>query len=184
MNEVQKWPFVLSSYINCETVNQIYFLLSSLPIKNKRDMKNPVSVTWYLLAKYNHCHIVGTRTPYLSRPPAPTRSMLLTNRKSARSSDKLCFPTLNGGKGVCVGQRLKTVIVAPYLYLQKSHHTNLYAAFFIDNRLLLTTVFKELHFREFYIKGLLLYAWNCDFNVESTFEIRRELTWNNLYCAL
>ena len=62
---------------------------------------------------YNHCHIVGTQTPYLSRPPAPTRSMLFTNRKSAlaRSSDKLCFPTLNGGKGVCVCQRLMTLIV-------------------------------------------------------------------------
>ena len=70
------------------------------------------TVTWYLLAKYNHCHIVGTQTPYLSRPPAPTRSMLFTNRKSAlaRSSDKLCFPTLNGGKGVCVCQRLMTLI--------------------------------------------------------------------------
>ena len=33
----------------------------------------------------NHCHIVGTRTPYSSRPPAPTRSMLFTNRKSANS---------------------------------------------------------------------------------------------------
>ena len=28
----------------------------------------------------------------------------------ARSSDKLCFPTLNGGKGVCVGQRHMAVI--------------------------------------------------------------------------
>ena len=28
-----------------------------------------------------------------------------------RSSDKLCFPTLNGGKGVCEAQRLMTVIV-------------------------------------------------------------------------
>ena len=52
---------------------------------------------------YNHCHIVGTQTPYSSRPPTPTCSMLLTNHKSvlARTSDKLCFPTLNGGKGVC-----------------------------------------------------------------------------------
>ena len=33
----------------------------------------------------NHCHVVGTRTPYLSRPPAPTRSILFTNRKSANS---------------------------------------------------------------------------------------------------
>ena len=32
-----------------------------------------------------HCHIVGTRTYYLSRLPAPTRSMLFTNRKSANS---------------------------------------------------------------------------------------------------
>ena len=34
---------------------------------------------------YNHCHIAGTRTPYLSRPPAPTCSVLFTNRKSANS---------------------------------------------------------------------------------------------------
>ena len=67
---------------------------------------------------HNHCHIVGTQTPYLSRPPAPTRSMLFTNRKSAlaRSSDKLCFPTLNGGKGVCVCQRLMTLIADPFLH--------------------------------------------------------------------
>ena len=61
----------------------------------------------------NHCHIFGTRTPYLSRPPSPTRSMLFTNRKSANSQGvwTLCFPTLIGGKGVCVGQRPMTLIV-------------------------------------------------------------------------
>ena len=81
------------------------------------------TVTWYLLAKYNHCHIVGTQTPYLSRPPAPTRSMLFTNRKSAlaRSSDKLCFPTLNGGKGVCVCQRLMTLIAIIAILLAHKH---------------------------------------------------------------
>lgn len=47
---------------------------------------------------YNHCHIAGTRTSYLSRPLAPTRSMLFTNCKSA-NSETVRFPTLNGEKG-------------------------------------------------------------------------------------
>ena len=83
----------------------------------KRDLNNSFSVTWYLLAIYNHCHIVGTRTPYLSRPPAPTHSMLFPNRKSANSQGdrtNCAFQHWMGKRG-CVGQRLLTVIVDRFL---------------------------------------------------------------------
>ena len=53
---------------------------------------------------YNHCHIVGTRTPYLSRPPAPTHSMLFTNRKSANRKEvgQIVLSNNDWGKGgVC-----------------------------------------------------------------------------------
>ena len=66
-----------------------------------------------LIYIYNHCHIVGTRTPYLSRPPAPTHSMLLTNRKRANLQGvrtNCAFQHWMGERG-CVGQRLVTVIV-------------------------------------------------------------------------
>ena len=35
----------------------------------------------------------------------------------------------------CLHFQCLSCLLAPYLYLQKTHHNNLYAAFFIDNRL-------------------------------------------------
>ena len=85
-----------------------------------------VSVFWFIayrgserssailadIAAINHCHLVGTRTPYLSRPPAPTHWMLFTNRKSTNSQGvrtNCAFQYWMKERG-CVGQRLMAVI--------------------------------------------------------------------------
>ena len=70
------------------------------------------------IQSWPYCWYTNT---YLTHPPAPTQSMLSTNHKSTNSqgvrTKLLCFPTLNGGKGVCEGQRLMTVIVVFLLFL-------------------------------------------------------------------
>ena len=55
-------------------------------------------------SSYNHFHIVGTRTPYLSRPSAPTRSMLFTNHKApiCKEFGQIVLSNIKWGKaGVC-----------------------------------------------------------------------------------
>ena len=58
---------------------------TSLILKQTKKRLTLMRNNYCRYCSYNHCHIVGTRTPYLSRPPAPTRSILFTNRKSANS---------------------------------------------------------------------------------------------------
>ena len=92
MYEVQKWSFALSRCIQILMhVKQFIEFISSSNHYTLETWPTGITVTWtvtwYLLAKYNHCHIVGTQTPYLSRSPLPLPPKLcfqccLLNRKS------------------------------------------------------------------------------------------------------
>ena len=50
------------------------------------------------IESYNHCQYCWDKNPYSSRSPAPMEI------------GQIVFSNIEWGKGVCVGQRLKTVI--------------------------------------------------------------------------
>ena len=77
--------FSLKQLIKFISSSNHYTLLKDLTKRYKRDVNNSFSVTWYLLAKYNHCHIVGTRTPiWVAHPLPPIQCCLQTVKAPIR----------------------------------------------------------------------------------------------------